>query len=120
MLSPEIAKKEQTDKALNRPGGEMSESRYILERRGGAHFSTEAIRSAAEQSSGFTMAYTQETVVSALLTAVNQKRIPQDSDLLASVDILARQVHESQIKDGAIKVESQVGFAAVAAANGHG
>jgi hypothetical protein len=57
------------------------------------------------------MAYTQEAVVSALLTAVYEKRNPRDSDLVASVEELARQLREGRKKDGAIKIEEQVGFA---------
>ena len=58
------------------------------------------------------MAYTQETVVSALLTAVYEKRTPNDSDLIASVNALTRQVRENKIKDGALRFDEPVGFAA--------
>ncbi|OIO09658.1 MAG: hypothetical protein AUJ52_06035 [Elusimicrobia bacterium CG1_02_63_36] len=84
----------------------------LLEKKGRKHFSGDALHRAADRSSGFTMAYTQEAVVSALLSAVHEKRPPQDSDLAVSVEILARQVRESRKKDGAIKAECQVGFAA--------
>ena len=105
------------DRVWHFPLPGRTERLRLLQRRARNHFSEEAIRSAADRSNGFTMAYTQEAVVSALLAAVNDKRAPQDSDLAASVETLSRQVRESTVKDGAIKIESHVGFAA--ATNGH-
>ena len=86
----------------------------LLQRRGRNQFSEETLRFAAEKTGGFTMAYTQETVVSALLSAVYEKRTPKDSDLIASVNALTHQVRENRIKDGAIRVDVPVGFAAAA------
>ena len=82
-----------------------------MQRRGARQFSQETLLYAAEKTNGFTMASTQETVVSALLSAVYEKRPPKDSDLIASVDALTRQGRESRVKDGAIRVYNQVGFA---------
>jgi SpoVK/Ycf46/Vps4 family AAA+-type ATPase len=99
------------DRVWHFPLPGLSERMCLLQRRGGKKFSDQTLRYVAEKTAGFTMASTQETVVSALLTAVYEKRPPKDSDLIASVDALTRQSRESRVKDGAIKVYNQVGFA---------
>lgn len=99
------------DRVWHFPLPGLAERLQLLQRRAQGKFSKESLQRAAEKTSGFTMAYTQEAVVSALLTAVYEKRSPRDSDLVISVDELARQLREGRKKDGAIKVEEQVGFA---------
>lgn len=99
------------DRVWHFPLPGLNERFRLLQRRGGKQFSEETLRYAAEKTGGFTMAYTQEAVVSALLAAVYEKRAPRDSDLITSVDALTRQVRESRVKDGAIRVDAQVGFA---------
>ena len=99
------------DRVWHFPLPGLAERIKLLSSRAGGKFSEECLQHAAERTSGFTMAYTQEAVVSALLTAVYEKRNPRDSDLVASVEELARQLREGRKKDGAIKIEEQVGFA---------
>ncbi len=99
------------DRVWHFPLPGRSERLRLLQRRGARQFSQETLLYAAEKTNGFTMASTQETVVSALLSAVYEKRPPKDSDLIASVDALTRQGRESRVKDGAIRVYNQVGFA---------
>ncbi|MDE2291992.1 MAG: ATP-binding protein, partial [Elusimicrobia bacterium] len=100
------------DRVWHFPLPGLPERLRLMEKRGQGRFSQAALQRAAERSAGFTMAYAQEAVVSALLAALFEKRTATDADLLASVDELAQQVREGHKKDGLLKADAPVGFAA--------
>lgn len=90
----------------------LDERYRLLAKRALGRFSEDALRLAAQATSGFTMAYVQETVVNAFMRAIKEKRPPLDSDLADSVERLRAQ-HRSNLKaDGAVQRVHEVGFGA--------
>ncbi|MBI4347348.1 MAG: ATP-binding protein [Elusimicrobia bacterium] len=90
----------------------LDERYRLLTKRAIGRFSDAALRLAAQATSGFTMAYVQETVVNAFMRAIKEHRPPRDVDLADSVERLKAQ-HRSNLKaDGAVQRTHEVGFSA--------
>ncbi len=82
----------------------------LLRRKGGTFFSESALEVAARRSDGFSMAYVQEIVVSALLESTHDEIDPTDDHLLKSLDKLRVQRKEAS-KPGELMDEREtVGF----------
>jgi hypothetical protein len=83
----------------------------FLTRKSGGAFSSQALEDAAKGSQGFSMAYVQEILATALTCAMNEKREPGDGDLLGSLDRLKKQVKTSQEAPREVgKHSDEVGF----------
>ncbi len=91
----------------------------LLRKKGLGRFGEAALRRAARDSHGFSMAYVQETAVAALLHGVNEGRPSRDTDLTDSVAKLRSQLDTNFKADGALKPLASVGFA-VPSGNGAG
>jgi SpoVK/Ycf46/Vps4 family AAA+-type ATPase len=100
------------DKVWHFPLPAFGERLELLRRRAAGKFSEQAVDGAARHSQGFTMAYVQEAVVSALLAALHERRGPRDEDLAESVRRLREQFSSGFKADGALKEPKSVGFAA--------
>ena len=94
--------------AFNLPG--FAERLRLLRLRGMEKFSESALQTAAEASRGFTMAYVQEIVVSAFLTALDEGREAKDSDLLDSAVHLRIQQRLRQRAAHGGNPEGRIGF----------
>lgn len=90
------------------PGTE--ERLALLQKRGGAHFSEQALQEVAENSEGFSMAQVQEVIVDALLQATHEGLAPTDADLLLSLQALQCQRKDSGRKVEALGGNGNVGF----------
>ncbi len=87
----------------------------MLRRKGGRFFPPETLAFAAEESKGFSMAYTQEVVTNALVIAANGDESPRPDHLLASLTQLKKQFDATAARQGldtGVKPSPQVGFAA--------
>ncbi len=69
----------------------------FLERKAQGTFSPEALKDAARRSEGFSMAYVQEILASAVAYAIGENREIADRDLTRAVDILSKQI-KAQVK----------------------
>jgi SpoVK/Ycf46/Vps4 family AAA+-type ATPase len=67
----------------------------LLRKRGKDFFSESALETAARRSEGFSMAYVQEIIVSALLECTHGDQPPDDDHLLKSLDTLRMQRKEA-------------------------
>lgn len=94
---------------------EEDERMALLRLRGARYFSEEALRRSATGSAGFSMAYVQETVVSALMLAVQQKTTPSDEHLAEALRQLTAQIKTAANGIKRIGAPASVGFAQ----NGH-
>lgn len=81
----------------------------MMAKRGGGAFSPAALEEAARLSNGFSMAYVQECVVSALMMAIHEEKQPSDEHLLKSVNRLRRQIRSAD-KAGNPPATPGVGF----------
>jgi hypothetical protein len=88
----------------------QAERERLLHKASKGYFSPACLADAAARSTGFTMAYVQEAVISALLKAVTENREPSDADLLASVAKLSSQLRTNSKADGSLKPAISVGF----------
>ncbi len=84
----------------------------FLRKQGGAFFSESALQRAARQSEGFSMAYVQEIVVSALLECAHDEIVPDDDCLLRSLDMLRVQRKSASKPGESIDERESVGFCA--------
>ncbi|MEK6536710.1 MAG: ATP-binding protein [Actinomycetota bacterium] len=89
------------------------ERRRLLALRGQGRFLDQALAEAAEATAGLTLAYVQEVVVSAMLSALHEGREPQDTDLLASAKRLQEQYHAGQRATGDLRPVQPIGFGAL-------
>ena len=82
----------------------------LLHKRGGAFFSESALQTAARRSEGFSMAYVQEIVVSALLECAHDEITPDDDCLFRSLDTLSVQRKSASKPGEPIDGRESVGF----------
>jgi hypothetical protein len=82
----------------------------LLRKRGGAFFSESAMQEAARRSEGFSMAYVQEIVVSALLECANDETVPGDDGLFRSLDTLRVQRKSASKPGESMDERESVGF----------
>ncbi len=82
----------------------------LLRIKGGTFFSESALETAARRSDGFSMAYVQEIVVSALLECTHDDQPPNDDHLLKSLDTLRMQRKESSKPGESMEEHESVGF----------
>ncbi|MHB2026598.1 MAG: AAA family ATPase [Elusimicrobiota bacterium] len=88
----------------------------LLQKKGGRFFSEDALRAVARGASGFSMAYTQEIVVNALLDCAQTNGTPQDEHLLKSLNALRTQRKSASKTEDVLAERESIGFAR--AANG--
>jgi len=85
----------------------------LLRRKGCKRFGDQALEEVAKGSQGFSMAYVQEILATAVTCAMNERKDPGDEHLLRSLSILKNQIRTSQKAPGEIGKQSDgVGFAA--------
>lgn len=84
----------------------------LLRRKGRTFFSESALEATARRSEGFSMAYVQEIVVSALLECTHDERPPSDDHLLKSLDTLRLQRKEASKPGELMDERESVGFCA--------
>ena len=94
---------------------EYAERLAMLALRGKKHFSQAALERAAQESQGFSMAYVQETIMSALMLSITQKTKLGDAHLDETVRQLRAQIKMATTGSKPIGVIPAVGFAL----NGH-
>jgi SpoVK/Ycf46/Vps4 family AAA+-type ATPase len=82
----------------------------LMRKAGLGRFGEQAIQTAAHQSTGFSMSYVQEIVVSAFLRAINEGRPERDSDLLESASILKTQLRSNFKACGTLRPANIAGF----------
>jgi AAA+ superfamily predicted ATPase len=82
----------------------------LLHKRGGAFFSESALQAAARRSEGFSTAYVQEIVVSALLECAHDEIVPDDDCLFRSLDTLRVQRKSASKPGESIDERESVGF----------
>lgn len=100
------------DRIWNFPLPGHSERLGLLAKRAAGAFTTAALEEAARLSNGFSMAYVQETVVSALMMAIHECVTPSDELLLRSVNRLRRQIRNAD-QAGNPSSTMSVGFGSV-------
>lgn len=84
----------------------------LLRKRGGSFFSESALEMVARRSEGFSMAYVQEIVVSALLECTHDDQPPNDDHLLKSLDTLRMQRKAASKPAETMDERETVGFCA--------
>lgn len=89
---------------------EEPERLSLLRLRGGKYFSEAGLIAAAAASAGFSMAYVQEAVVSALMLAVHEKAPPQDEHLAEALRQLKGQIRTAVNGTKVIGAGHDVGF----------
>lgn len=82
----------------------------LLRKRGKDFFSESALETAARRSEGFSMAYVQEIIVSALLECTHDDQPPNDYHLIKSLDTLRMQRKEASKPGKAMNEGECVGF----------
>ncbi|MGC4096874.1 MAG: ATP-binding protein [Nitrospira sp.] len=82
----------------------------LLRRKGGTFFSESALEMTARRSEGFSMAYVQEIVVSALLECTDDSLPPSDDHLFKSLDVLRIQRKEALKPGESMEERESVGF----------
>ena len=98
------------DRLWRFPLPDLSQRRAMLEKNGGKFFSAQALDEAAKGSGGFSMAFVQEIVVSALLGCVHNNGKPADKDLLCSLATLKQQRRATVKEDEAHIEQDGIGF----------
>lgn len=83
----------------------------LLTKKGGTFFSTRAIIEAATRSTGFSMAYTQEILVNALLECAQNGGTPKDEHLLRSLESLKMQRKTASKVEEDMAYRESIGFA---------
>lgn len=89
----------------------------LLNKLGSDYFSAEALEEAARNSKGFSMAYTQEILVTALLDCAHKLTQPCDDDLRRSLSVLRNQRKDVGKPAEAITDGNGVGFSVSGQAN---
>jgi hypothetical protein len=84
------------DRVWTFPLPEQEQRRTFLARKCGRAFSGEAIEEVARLSQGFSMAYVQEILASAVAYSVRDDREPAEGDLIEAVKVLRKQIKESR------------------------
>lgn len=84
----------------------------LLRKRGSDFFSESALETAARRSEGFSMAYVQEIIVSALLECAHDDQLPNDDHLFKSLDTLRAQRKSASKQTEAMDERESVGFCA--------
>ncbi len=84
----------------------------LLRKRGRDFFSESALETAARRSEGFSMAYVQEIVVSALLECTHDDQPPNDDHLFKSLDTLRTQRKSVSKQTESMDERETVGFCA--------
>lgn len=82
----------------------------LLRKRGRDFFSESALATAARRSDGFSMAYVQEIIVSALLECTHDDQPPSDDHLFKSLDTLRLQRKAASKPGESIDERESVGF----------
>jgi SpoVK/Ycf46/Vps4 family AAA+-type ATPase len=82
----------------------------FLRKRGKEFFSDSVLETAARRSEGFSMAYVQEIVVSALLECAHNNQPPNDDHLFKSLDTLRLQRKEASKPGESMEDRESVGF----------
>ncbi|BFU92183.1 MAG: hypothetical protein NTAFB01_33700 [Nitrospira sp.] len=82
----------------------------LLRKRGRDFFSESALETAARRSDGFSMAYVQEIIVSALLECTHDDLPPNDDHLFKSLDALRMQRKEASKPGESMDERESVGF----------
>jgi hypothetical protein len=83
----------------------------LLCKLGRAYFSESALQEAAQKSHGFSMAYVQEIVVSALVESAHNGTAPSDWNLFRSLDTLRAQRKSASKEVDSLAEQDNVGFA---------
>ncbi len=89
----------------------------LLRRKGGTFFSESALVETARQSEGFSMAYVQEIIVSALLECAHNELPPNDDRLIKSLHTLRMQRKEASKSGKSMEEREAVGFCALVNGN---
>ena len=84
----------------------------LIRRKGAPFFSESALETVARRSEGFSMAYVQEIVVSALLECTHDDLPPNDDHLFKSLDTLRKQRKEASKPGELMEDRESVGFCA--------
>jgi SpoVK/Ycf46/Vps4 family AAA+-type ATPase len=84
----------------------------LLRRKGGKYFTESALETTARRSEGFSMAYVQEIIVSALLECTHDDLPPNDGHLLKSLDVLRMQRKDASKPGESMEERDSVGFCA--------
>jgi hypothetical protein len=84
----------------------------LLQKHGGGYFSEEVLEEAARRSEGFSMAYVQEIVVSALLECAHDDLAPGDDCLFKSLNTLRVQRKSASKPGESMDERESVGFCA--------
>ena len=74
------------------PLPEQEQRRAFLAKKSGGAFPGEAIKEVARLSQGFSMAYVQEILASAVAYAIRDNREPTERDLFEAVEVLRKQI----------------------------
>ena len=90
----------------------------LLRKKGGAFFSESALETTARRSEGFSMAYVQEIIVSALLECAHDSCEPTDNSLLKSLEVLRLQRKEAAKPGESMDGREIAGFCASENGNG--
>jgi ATPase family associated with various cellular activities (AAA) len=85
----------------------------LLRKKGRTFFSQSALETVARQSEGFSMAYVQEIIVSALLECAHDEADPTDEHLLKSLATLRLQRKEASKPGESMEERETVGFCAL-------
>ncbi|MBI4347353.1 MAG: ATP-binding protein [Elusimicrobia bacterium] len=84
----------------------------LLRLKGGKYFSEEALARAAATTGGFSMAYVQEAVISALMSAIHERAQPADGHLEEAVRQLRAQIKAASSDSRPINGTHAMGFGA--------
>jgi SpoVK/Ycf46/Vps4 family AAA+-type ATPase len=83
----------------------------LLQKKGKCYFSDEALENVALNSNGFSMAYVQEIIVTALLECAHNGDSPKDDHLLKSLETLKEQRKSSSREQESLADRNDIGFA---------
>lgn len=98
------------DRVWTFPLPAIAERRSLLGRKGSRFFSSEGLDEAARLSDGFSMAYTQEIVVNALLLSAKQGGVPLDHHLISSARTLRKQLKTARKAEESRLEADGIGF----------
>lgn len=93
------------------PLPDESQRLSLLQKKGKRYFSDEALENAALNSNGFSMAYVQEIIVTALLECAHNGDSPKDDHLLKSLETLKAQRKASSREQESLADRNDIGFA---------
>lgn len=86
------------------------ERQRLLELKGRGYFTPDALSAAARATAGFSMAYVQETIMSALMLAVHAGAAPADTHLDESIQQLRSQIKGAASPTEAVGGGGSIGF----------